>query len=119
MSLVHLRLLTWSPYQREGWEQNQPEPVKISDPPSSYDVPDCTVMKKVTIFALLNLPVIALDLPEKVMIFRLSSNLESEIFLLLQTILICRSSEPIRWYSDSLFFSAYLTKSEAIPFVWH
>ena len=65
MSLVHLRLLTWSPYQREGWEQNQPEPAKISDPPSSYDVPDCTVMKKVTIFALLNLPVLALDLPEK------------------------------------------------------
>ena len=41
-----------SPYQREGWEQNQPEPGKISVPPSFYDVPDCTGMKKVAIFAL-------------------------------------------------------------------
>ena len=64
-----------APYQREGWEQNQPEPAKISVPPSSYDVLDCTGMKKVAIFALLNLPVLAFDLPEKAMIFRLSVNL--------------------------------------------
>ena len=42
----------YTPYQREGWEQNQPEPGKISVPPSFYDVPDCTGMEKVTIFAL-------------------------------------------------------------------
>ena len=52
-------------------------------------------MKKVAIFALLNLPNLALDLPEKAMIFRLSANLESKIFLLLQTILICHRNMPI------------------------
>ena len=34
------------------WEQNQPEPGKINVPPSSYDVPDHTDMKKVGNFAL-------------------------------------------------------------------
>ena len=71
-----------APYQREGWEQNQPKPGKISVPPSSYDVSNCTGMKKVAIFALLNLPVLALDLPKKAMIFRISSNLASKIFVI-------------------------------------
>ena len=34
------------PYQRMGWELNQPDLAKVSIPPSSYDVPDRTGMKK-------------------------------------------------------------------------